>query len=90
MHKRKTSLNYIIEQSQTKTENCVYLSAVNDLQLLLELILPLCIPPAMPLLLTELTIMNIWLDILEFKKTVDFISLQYVQMSVKTPVFGIV
>ena len=71
-------------------ENCVYLSAVNDLQLLLELILPLCIPPAMPPLLTELTIMNIWLDILEFKKAVDFISLQYVQMSVKTPVFGIV
>ena len=46
------------------------------------------LPPATPLLSTEMTIKDLWLDMLGLKKAVDLRS-QYVKISTKTPVFSI-
>ena len=76
-HKQRTFLNYVIGQSQTKAENSVYLLRLFYLssywQWLLKASLPLCFLPATSLLSTEMTIKDIWLDILGLKKSVNFL-----------------
>ena len=47
---------------------------------------PSCFPQAAPLLSVEMAIKDIWLDIVGLKKTLDFLRLQYVKISTKTPV----
>ena len=83
-----------MEQSQTKAENSMYAFEVLLFIQLLKMIIrgksPLCFPSDTTLLSTEMTIKNIWLDILGLKKTVKFLQLYYVKIfKKKTPVLAI-
>ena len=82
-----------MEQSQTKAENSMYAFEVLLFIQLLKMIIrgksPLCFPSDTALLSTEMTIKDIWLDILGLKMTVEFRQLYYMKIFKKTPVLAI-